>query len=153
MKTLNKCRRPAHFWSVIMSISISDFTAVFGITHTQLLHHQSELGGNSSTLLFRVGWFRRKLLVKFRRHQTSYLSHVFSAVNMNSQFDIYFTSRKTQLNIINYIRSKFIRQFQIFRSVGKCQVHIHKAQMDKCWACLIEFSSKYFVSPPSPNSN
>jgi hypothetical protein len=66
---------------------------------------------------------------------------------MNSQFDIYFTIRKTQLNIINYIRSKFIRQFQIFRSVGKCQVHIHKAQMD------ITYSERVFVALSIKHAN
>ena len=39
----------------------------------------------------------RKLPVK-SPHQTSYLSHVLITVNIKSQFDIYFTSRKTKLN-------------------------------------------------------
>jgi hypothetical protein len=46
---------------------------------------------------------------------------------MNSQFDIYFTRRKTQLNITSYTGYKLNREFQIFGSTVKCQVHIHKA--------------------------
>jgi len=68
---------------------------------------------------------------------------------MKSQFDMYFTSRKTQLNITSYTCSKLNRENQIFRSTGKCQVHIHKTQLVKCWECLIEFSSKRFnLHPP-----
>jgi len=70
---------------------------------------------------------------------------------LKSQFDILFTSRKTQLNITSYIWSKLNREFQIFQSIGKCQVHIHRAQLFKCWDCMLQFSSKHFVSPPSPN--
>jgi hypothetical protein len=62
----------------------------------QWLHHQCELGGDIVLLRFRVGLFRRILPVKF--HQTSHLSHVSSAVNMKSQFDIYFISGKVFRN-------------------------------------------------------
>ena len=117
----------------------------------QWLHHQSELGGDTCSLRLLVSWFRSKLSVKFRHHQTSYLSHVLNAVNMKSPFDIYFICRKTQLNITSYTCSELNRKIQIFRSIGKCQVH--KAHLVKCWLCIIEFSSKYFVSPPSPNRN
>jgi hypothetical protein len=85
---------------------------------------------------------QHKVTWKFRRHHTSYLSHVLSAVNIKSQFYIYFRSRETQLNITSYTCS-----------IGKCQVHIHKAQLFKWWECLIEFSSIYFVFPTSPKSN
>ena len=69
------------------------------------------------------------------------------------QFDIYFSSRKTQLNITSCTCYKLNRELQIFWSIGKCQFLIHKAQLVKCWKYLIEFSSKNFVSPPSPNPN
>ena len=144
MKILNKCSRSAHFSSVIMEIWISGVTAGIGITHMRWRHHQSELGGNSSTLYWMVGWFPRNLPVKF--HQTSYLSHLFRAVRIESQFDIYFR------NINNWNNwSKLNEEFQNFRSAGKYQVHIHSAQLVTCWECLIEFSSKNFVFPPSPN--
>jgi hypothetical protein len=117
------------------------------------LHHQSKLGADRCSLRCLVGWFHRKLPVKIRHHQTLYLSHVLSAVNMKSQFDIYFTSHKTQLNVTSYTCSKLNREFQIVRSVAKCQVHINKAQLFKCWDSMLQFSSKYFVSPPSPKSN
>jgi hypothetical protein len=148
VKRLNKCKRSAQFYSVIMEIWISGVTAAFGITHMRWFHHQFELGGNSSTLRYWVGWFRRKLPVNFR-HQTSYLSHVFRAVRIKSQFDIYFTNIKQ----LNKKWSKLNEEFHIFRSVGKSQVHIHNAQLVTCWEYLIEFSSKNFVFPPSPNPN
>jgi len=97
MKTLNKRSRSTHFCSVTTHIWISGVTAVFGITHMRWIHQQSELGGNSSQLHYGIGKFHRKLPVKFH-HQTSYLWHVLSAVNKKSQFDIYFKSRKIQLN-------------------------------------------------------
>jgi hypothetical protein len=77
------------FLSVILHICFSGGSAVFGFVpvRMQWRHHQSELGGDNCSLRFVVGWFRTKLPVKFR-HQTSYLSHVLSAVNMTSLFDI-----------------------------------------------------------------
>jgi hypothetical protein len=128
------------------SICISGVTAVFGITHMRWLYHQFELGGNSSTLHYCVGWFRRKLPVNFR-HQTSYLSHIFRAVRIKSKFDIHFTNIKQ----LNKTWSKEKEEIQILRSVGKCQVHIHNAQLVTCWQCLLEFISKNFVLRPPPN--
>jgi len=64
------------------------------------------------------------LPVKFRHHQTTYLSHVVSVVNIS-----------------------------IIRVRWKYQVHIHKAQLFKCLECLVEYSSKYFVSQPSAKTN
>jgi len=151
VKTLNKCSRSSHLWRVIMHFWVSGVAEVLGITHMWWLHHKWELGGNSSTLHYWVGWFPRKLPVNFR-HQTSYLSHVFRAVRIKSQFDIYFTQIK-QLNKISYTCSKLNEEFRIFRSVGNCSFHIHKAQLVKCWEFFIEFSSRHFVSAPSPNPN
>jgi hypothetical protein len=136
-----------------MHIWISGFTAVFGITHMRWLHHQSILGGDTYNLRLPVSRFRRKLSVKFRHHQTSYLSHVWSAVNMRSQFHIYFTSRKTELNITNTTGSKLTGDFQKIRFIGKCPVNIHRAQLVQSWESLIQFSSTYFAYPPSPNCN
>ena len=116
----------------------------------QWLNRRSELGGNNGILSWWVGWLRRKLPVKFRPHQKSYLSHVLNAVNIKSQFYIYFTSRKTQINITC---SKLNWELQIFGSIRKCQVYIHKAQLVKCWECLIQFVSKHFVSVPPANPN
>ena len=76
-----------------------------------------------------VGWFRRMLSVSCRHHQTSHLSHVLSAVNMESQFDIYFTIHKTQPHKTSYTCSKLNEEFQIFVSIAKCQFHIHKVQL------------------------
>jgi hypothetical protein len=98
MKMLYKFSRSGHLCSVIMHTLISGVSAVYGITQMQWLHHQCELGGNIGILRCLVGRFRRKLHLKFRIHQTSYLSHVLNAVNIKSQFDVYFTSRETQLN-------------------------------------------------------
>jgi len=109
VKTLNKCIRSSHFCSVIMHIWFSSVAEVFLITHMWWLHHKCELGGNSSTLHYWVGWFPRKLPVNFR-HQTSYRSHVFIAVRIKSQFDIYFINIK-QMNKIyiyeGYSESKY----------------------------------------------
>jgi hypothetical protein len=95
--------------SDITYLSFSGGSAVFGFVpvHMQCRHHQSDMGGDNCSLRFLVGWFRTKLPVKFR-HQTSYLSHVLSAVNMISQFDISFSNRKIQPNIH--------RAIQIFRT-------------------------------------
>ena len=147
---LYKCSPSGHVASVIIHIWIPGVSAVWGFLPMRWLHHQSELGADRCRLCCLVGWFYRNVPVKVR-HQTSHLSHVLSAVNMKSQFDIYFTNRKTQLNITSYTWSKLNREFQIFQSIGKCQVHIHRAQLFKCWDCMLQFSSKHFVSPPSPN--
>jgi hypothetical protein len=106
MNTLHKCSRAAHFCSLIMYTWISGVIAYYGFLPMRWFHHQSQLGADRCSLRCLVGWLRRKLPVKFRRHQTSYLSHVFSAVSMKSQFDIYFTSRETQLNVTSYTCSK-----------------------------------------------
>jgi len=152
MKMFKKRVRTTHFWSVIMHIWISGFSDEIRIILVQWLHYQCQLGADNGILRYIVSLFRWKFLVKFH-HQTSYLSHVLSAVNMKSQFDIYFINRKVFLNKTNYTWSKITREFQIFRSIGKCQVYIHKTQLVTCWECLIEFSSKYFVPPPSPHTN
>ena len=125
-----------HFCSVIMEICISGVTAVFGITHMRWLHHQCELGGDSSTLHYFVSCFPRKLPVNIR-HQTSYLSHVFRAVCIESQFDI--SQSWNKWIKVSYICSKLNEGFQIFRSSGKYQAHIHKAQLVTCWELLIDF--------------
>ena len=117
MKHLDKRSRSAHFFSVKMHIWISGVTAVSEFTHLWRLHHQFEVGGNSSPLHYWVSWFRRNLPVNFRR-QTSYLSHVLSAVNIKSQLGIYFTSRKTQLNKTSCTYSKLNEEFQIFGPLG-----------------------------------
>jgi len=65
-----------------------------GNIQVQWVHHQCEVGGDIRTLRSRVGVFRRTLLLEFRQHQTSYIPHVLNAVNMKSQFDIYFIIRK-----------------------------------------------------------
>jgi len=133
-----------------MHIWISGVTAVFGITQLRWLHHQCELGGDSGTLHFVVSWFRRKLSVNFS-YQTSRHSNVLSAVNMKSQFDIYFTSHKTQPHKTNYTCSKLNEEFQISVSIAKCQFHIYKVQLVKCWEFFMELILKYFVPPPSWN--
>jgi hypothetical protein len=94
---LNKCSRSADFSSLIMNIWISGVTGVCGYYYLHWLNRRSELGVNNGILCWWVGWFRKKLPVKFRHHQTSYLSHILSVVNIKSQFDIYFRSRKTPL--------------------------------------------------------
>ena len=88
----------ASFCSVIMHIRISGFSAEIGNLQVQWVHHQCELGGDNRILRYRVRLFRRTLSVKFRHHQTSYLPHELIAVNMKSQFDIYFKSGKLFLN-------------------------------------------------------
>ena len=99
------------------------------------LHHKCELGSNSSTLHYWKVWLHRKLPVNFR-HQTSYLSHVFRAVRIKSQFDIYFINIK-QLNKILYAffwviprRLNFICRrfgtlclFHLHRQVGACRMN------------------------------
>jgi len=108
--------------------------------------HQSELGCDSSALRFWVGWIRIKLPKKIRPHRTSYLSHVLSAVNMNLQFDIYCTNRKTQLN---YMCTKLNGEFQIFRFIGKGQIYIQKEQLVKCWVCMLQFVTNIlYLHPP-----
>jgi hypothetical protein len=97
MKMLIKCSRSAHFCSLIMYIRISGFSAVYGILQVQWRHHQCELGGDIGILRFRVCSFRRMLPVKFLQ-QTSHRSHVLSAVNMKSQFCIYFINGKVFMN-------------------------------------------------------
>jgi hypothetical protein len=110
----------------------------------------------------RAGWWQRhtvllrrlipqKVTVHFL-HQTSYLSHVLTTVPIKSQFDIYFTNTRNWIKL-SYTWSKLNEGFLKFRSNAKCSVHIHKAQVVKCWECLTEFNSKHFVSPPSPNPN
>ena len=131
MKTFNKCSRPAHFCSVLMHVSISEITAVFACTHKRWFCHQCELGGDSGTLRFRVGWFRRKEPVKFRHHQTPYHSQVLIVANIKSKLVIYFTIRKTQLHITRCTCSKLKRGIQIFRSTAKLQVHFTKHS----WKC------------------
>ena len=84
MKTSNKYSRSAQFCSLIIHIKISRITAVFGITHMRWLNHQSELSGDTRTLHYRVGWFRIMLRVKFRHHQTSYLSLEVSFENISN---------------------------------------------------------------------
>jgi len=95
MKMLNKCFRSAYFCSVIMYIRISGCSAVFGIIQVQWHHHQCELGIDIGILRLRVGLFRRMLPVKLH-HKSSHRSHV--AVNMKSQFDIYFINGNVYLN-------------------------------------------------------
>jgi len=85
MKTLNKYSRSEHFCLVPK-------------TYMWWRHHNYKLSDHRARLHFRVGWFGRKSLVEFLLHQTTHHSHVLRAVNMKSQFDIYFTSRKTKLN-------------------------------------------------------
>ena len=114
MKISYKLCSSAHFGSAIRYIWISGVIAYFGFLSMQWTYHQSELGRDSCSLRWLVAWIRRKLLVKFRRHQTSYLSHVLSAVNMKSLL-IYFRKwYKTQFNITGYTCSKLNEEFQIF---------------------------------------
>jgi len=63
----------------------------------QCLHHQCELGGDIGILRCEVDLFRRMVPVKFLQ-PTLHLSHVLRAVNMKSQFDIYFICGKVFLN-------------------------------------------------------
>jgi hypothetical protein len=96
-----------------MHIGTSGVAAVWGNKTLRWCSHQCELDGDSGKLRCWVGWLRRTLPVKFRR-QTSYLSHKLCDLNMKSQFDIYFTNRKTQMNKTNNTSSKLNREIQIF---------------------------------------
>jgi len=51
------------------------------------------------------------------------------------------------------ICSKLNREFQIFDSIGKYQIHIEKEQLVKFWNAFIELGSNNSVTPPSPNPN
>jgi len=102
VKILNKRSRSWHFCAVIMHIWVSGVAEAFWVTYMWWLHHKCELGCNSSTLHCLISWLRRKLPVNFR-HQTSYLSHVFRAVLIKSQFDIYFINIKQLNKIILYV--------------------------------------------------
>ena len=84
-----------------MHTLISGFIDEIWIIPMQWLHRQCELGADIGILRYRVSFFfRRNLPVNFH-HQTLYLSHVLSTVNMKPQFDIYFVSRKVFLSKIN----------------------------------------------------
>ena len=84
-----------------MHILISGVNVERGIkrpySHMQWLYHQSDLGGDIGILRFRVGLFRRKLSVNISSSDIISLA-ILSTVNTNSQFDIYFISRKIFLN-------------------------------------------------------
>jgi hypothetical protein len=110
-------------------------------------YHHSKLSDERGKLQFRVGWFRRKLPVEFRLHHTSYLSHILLAVNMKSQFDVYLTSRKTQLNITRYIRAKLNWEFQIFGSTEHVRFTLKKHTWLNAGNAFIELSSKYISFP------
>jgi predicted choloylglycine hydrolase len=62
------------------------------------------------------------LPVKFH-HQTSYLLHALSAVNMKSQFDIYFISGKV---FLNKMCSKLIQNFKYSGPVDKVRFRFTK---------------------------
>ena len=72
------------------------------------------------------------------RHQTSYLSHVFTAVRIKSQFDNYYTGyNTTEENCVKW--SELNGEFQMFHFDGEYSFLIHKAHLVKCWKFLIQF--------------
>jgi len=66
-----------------MHILISGFSDEMGIIRMQWLDRQCELGADIGILRYLVSLFRRNLPVNFH-HQTQYVSHVLSTVNMKS---------------------------------------------------------------------